>query len=325
MNRVLLIVAAFGLFFGCKKTPAELNVTAQPMTFNQIGAPVTGTGTIEIASNAAWTIATANDWVHVDKMSGAGNETVTVTLDAGSLNTRNSTITIQADDLVETVSITQLFDAYAEMDDEGFREYCRNATDEWGVLPFDINGDGIISPEEAENVRWIEVEGMGISSLKGIECFTELEILRCADNAIKSLDLSHNTKLALLNCHNNQLETLNITGCAALASISCANNKLTALDISTNTALRELSCRDNEIATLDASKCTLLELLSYGVNTLSTKVFTLDISGCRQLKDLSINGQDTDVYVWPEFDTTTPSNSVPKISYPGLRTTWIKR
>lgn len=325
-NIILPLFVSFALFFGCKKTPTELNIAAQPMTFNQTGAPVTGTGTIEITSNTAWTIVAANDWVHVDKVSGVGNETVTVTLDTGGLDTRNSTITIQADDLTQVVSITQLFDVYAEMNDEGFKEYCRNATDEWGVLPFDINGDGIISPEEAENVRWIDVTDMGISSLKGVECFTELEILYCANNALTSLDLSRNTKLTHLHCYYNQLEALNITGCTKLIDAECGNNKLTTLDVSTNAALRHLICNENRMTTLDASKCPLLEILNFGeLWPLDNARTSVDISACKSLTTLYLGARGSDVYVWPDFDTATPTNSIPQIVYVADRVSWIKR
>lgn len=324
-NRVLLLVAALGLLFGCQKTPAELNITARSMTFNQTGAPITGEGTIEISSNAAWTITAADSWVHVDKESGTGNQTVAVTLDHGTTDPRNSTITIQAEGLTKMVPISQIFDVYAEMDDEGFREYCRNAKND-DVVPFDRNGDGILSPEEAAAVKWIELSQTGISSLKGIECFTGIEILYCDNNAITSLDLSHNTKLVYLHCYNNQLETLNITGCTLLYDVECGNNKLTSLDVSTNTALRYLICNENEIANLDASKCTLLEHLHFGKVGFHQVTSMLDISTCRKLEILTIENQTTDVYVWPDFDITTPSNSISQIKYLGGGSTkWIKR
>lgn len=331
MNRLLLLCVALVVFASCQKTPAELNITAYSMTFNQTGAPITGDGVIEISSNTAWTITAADSWVHVDKESGTGNQAVTITLDRGTTDPRGSYITIQAGGVVQTIYVSQIFDVLAEMDDEVFREYCKTAKYALGVLPIDKNNDGIISIEEALLLTYIdysgEIQGRKLTSLKGIEYFTELEILYCENNAITSLDLSRNTKLTSLHCHYNQLSALNITGCTLLDDVSCGNNRLTALDVSTNTALRHLLCNENEITMLDASKCTLLELLNFGERWFSDNTRTsLDISACKNLATLYLGARDTDVYVWTDFDTTTPTNSIPQIDYiHDGRVSWIKR
>lgn len=328
--RNLILLVALMMFVGCQKTHTELNITTQSMTFNQTGAPISGEGTIEISSNAAWTITAPDSWVHVDKESGTGNQTVAVTLDRGTTDPRNSTITIQAEGLIKTVPISQIFDVLAEMDDEVFREYCKTAKYASGVLPIDKNNDGIISIEEALLLTDIdyngEIQGHKLTSLKGVEYFTELRILYCENNAITSLDLSHNTKLVYLHCYNNQLETLNITGCTSLYDVECGNNKLTSLDVSTNTALRYLVCNENKITTLDASRCTLLELLNFGeLWPLDNARASVDISTCENLATLYLGARGAYVYVWADFDTVTPTNSIPHIDYVADRVSWIKR
>ena len=81
--------------------------------------------------------------------------------------------------------------------DAVFREYIAEA---------DMDADGQLSEEEAAGVTGIDVSGMGIQDLRGIEYFTELESLDCSGNELTSLDLSANTKLQSLNAENNRLD-----------------------------------------------------------------------------------------------------------------------
>ena len=122
----------------------------------------------------------------------------------------------------------------------------------------------------------------GIKSLKGIEYFTELELLSCNYNQLTSLDVSKNTALKQLECSGNQLTSLDVSGCAELEILRCYDNKLTSLDVSNNTALTELWCSGNQLTSLDVSKNTALTRLDCCYNQLTE----LDVSGCTALTDL---------------------------------------
>ena len=76
--------------------------------------------------------------------------------------------------------------------DDNFRDYLRET--------FDIDGDGIIN---SADVIEIDCSGRGIQSLKGIELFTELEKLNCANNQLTELDTTKNTKLTEVDCSGN--------------------------------------------------------------------------------------------------------------------------
>ena len=69
----------------------------------------------------------------------------------------------------------------------------------------DMDADGQLSEEEVSGVTGIDVSGMGIQDLKGIEYFAELESLDCSDNELTSLDLSANAKLQILKAESNRL------------------------------------------------------------------------------------------------------------------------
>ncbi len=79
--------------------------------------------------------------------------------------------------------------------DEIFRAYVS--------VNFDANGDGLLSRAEMAAVTKINVDAMGIASLKGVEIFAGLEELSCGNNQLTSLDLSHNAHINSLVCDNN--------------------------------------------------------------------------------------------------------------------------
>ena len=111
------------------------------------------------------------------------------------------------------------------IDETNFPDF--NFRENW-VLKQAFAADNYLTDQEAASVTAIDVSGMGISELTGIEYFTALKTLNCSNNQLNSstFDLSKNTALEVLDC---------------------SNNYLTALDVSKNTALKELYCYRNWI------------------------------------------------------------------------------
>jgi len=87
----------------------------------------------------------------------------------------------------------------------------------------DSNGDGIIQLSEALAVTQLNVNAIGaapkIENMEGIQYFTNLIELRCANNLITSLDVTALTNLEFLHCNNNQINLLNITGLSQLTTL----------------------------------------------------------------------------------------------------------
>ena len=142
------------------------------------------------------------------------------------------------------------------------------------VEGFDNNKDGSLSDTEIAAVKKINCFRKRITNLKGIEYFTSLNNLWCAENKLTALDVSKNTALTDLYCSRNQLTTLDVSKNTALTDLDCGYNQLTTLDVSKNTALTYLSCRNNQLTTLDVSKNTALTKLSCDNNQLTS----LDVS-----------------------------------------------
>ena len=85
----------------------------------------------------------------------------------------------------------------ANFPDEIFRAYVSEH--------LDSSANGYLDGKEA-TIKALDVSGLGIRDLKGIEHFISLESLDCSDNQLSSLDLSLNTKLTELDATGNVLK-----------------------------------------------------------------------------------------------------------------------
>ena len=150
--------------------------------------------------------------------------------------------------------------------DQVFREYV--------MTSFDKDSNGILSQEELDEVKEIDVAGLNIRSLSGIKHFTKLNKLNCSNTKIETVNLNDNAVLLTLNCSGCNLKELNIADCYALEDIDCSGNKLEAFTFS-NGFLEKLNISNNkDLKTLDVSKNALT---------------SLNIEGCSALTDLTIS------------------------------------
>lgn len=152
--------------------------------------------------------------------------------------------------------------------DDTFRHYILDRID------IDINNDNILSPAEISNLTYIDVSEKSISSLKGVEYFTELTSLYCRSNNLKNLDVSKNIKLLDLLCDENHLTSLDLSNNTSLICLYCDYNDITSLNISNCTSLETIHCPFNKLSSLDVSKCIKADFICVTGNTLTS----LDIS-----------------------------------------------
>ena len=149
--------------------------------------------------------------------------------------------------------------------DENFRYY---------LLDQDYGADGKLTAEEMDSVRKINVRSMNISSLKGLENFTKLEVLLCDSNKLTKLDVTLYAELTRLNCGSNRLNSLDVSKNLKLIGLVCHANNLSELDVTQNTKLERLLCWQNNLAALDVTNNTKLEALGCYNN----KLTELDVS-----------------------------------------------
>ena len=183
--------------------------------------------------------------------------------------------------------------------DENFRAYI--------LKKIDKDGDGYLSDTEIAETTSITCGARSISSLKGIECFvnvqsidcrgynlTQLDVskniyllgLDCSENNLTQLDVSKNTVLEKLSCQQNNLTQLDVS--KNVWYLNCYNNNLTQLDVSKNVKLWDLYCSENNLTQLDISKSVELRDLSCAKNNLTQ----LDVSKNTELQDLDCSGNN---------------------------------
>lgn len=174
---------------------------------------------------------------------------------------------------------------YISISDEVFKSYLLNN--------YDVDGDGLISVFEADNVVGIDVSDMNpaVSSLSGINAFVNLETLKCSGNEITSIDLSANKNVKTVIAGNNRLRTIvlpaSVTnldvsgnkltqiyqdtrqGLPSLETCNVSNNSLMSLNLSTSSALKTLDCSCNELKALNAEAWGNLESLDCSGNKLT--------------------------------------------------------
>lgn len=187
---------------------------------------------------------------------------------------------------------------------------------------YDDNGDGYLSADE-RNVTYMSVTGMideeteSIKDLKGIENFTNLQILRCGGIGLEKLDVMVLLKLTSLSCQGNKLTELSLQFNPMLELLNCSDNNLSSVSFSGNVKLTMLHCYANNLSEIDVTQLTNLEDFRCDQNKIKsldlTKNTNLTILNCSQNMltslDLSKNtllGEVTD-YMIGEQNITLPA------------------
>lgn len=126
----------------------------------------------------------------------------------------------------------------ANFPDAEFRKYVK--------AEFDTDKDGVLSAKEIKAVTSIDVAGVSIASMKGIELFTRLTDLKCYNNKkLKQLDVSGNKRLKVLWCFNDRLTTLTLGTQKYLDELLCMDNpKLKTLDLAGCPKLKKIVRND---------------------------------------------------------------------------------
>lgn len=245
-------------------------------------------GTVEEDASVESTTAAASESVDIlEESSGSAGE---ISMSADSTNTTDTTDTAEdADPFTDAAEETDVVEVEAaETENEGIEINETNFPDDkfrsYVSSNFDNDGDSVLSEEEIQAVTEINVAGVYLSSLQGIEYFTALETLDCSNNYLTSLDTSSNTALTTIICYNNYYNTsLNLSQNLSLTYLNCnANSNLSTLDVTKNTALTYLSCSMDGLTSLDVSQNTALEYLYCNYNNLTE----LDVSNLTSLVDL---------------------------------------
>ena len=178
--------------------------------------------------------------------------------------------------------------------DPKFKEYLVNGSwlagtfEAWYDAPYDLNGDGEISVEEAAWVTGpISILGSEITDITGIEHFSNLQGLGITGTGITSLPKLP-ASLRSLNCSRNALTTLRDLSETSITHLQFNANQITELPPLPQT-LRSLSCDANLLENVDSlGAFPSLEFLACSDNLLTelpdlheTNLWKLEVSGNR--------------------------------------------
>ena len=162
------------------------------------------------------------------------------------------------------------------------------------AVTIDQNGDGEIQINEVQHVNGLYINGSGISSLAGLEHFTQLKVLECDNNNLTSADFSPFLNLYSVSIRGNQLTSL--LPPPILNMLYADNNLLAAIDLS-NLSLSEVDLQNNVLAEIFLDNSTISnrfdvsnnQLMSFNLHNAST-FCDLNLSN-NPLLELNVSGE----------------------------------
>lgn len=149
------------------------------------------------------------------------------------------------------------------------------------LMNFDLDGDGEISKDEANEVTAININGKSVSDVSGIEYFTNLTSFDCSNNQITKLDVSKNTSLQTLSCYGNDLQLLDFSNCKNLTTIYLLENGKNVITDNSS------SIEGSYMMTIDKSSYSNL-VLSFA----NTQILQLNCTNNESLQSFNISKND---------------------------------
>ena len=214
----------------------------------------------------------------------SGGFTITVTDEYGGVfvktTTKSNPITRNNVKPMPAMEVTPDYTGInVEFSDPAFKAYC--------VANYDSNSDGEISLDEAKAAVSMNLRNAAdeITSLGGLEYFTNLVSLDITSHNITNVPLNTLVKLKGFTCYfNHSVQQLDFSGNTALTQIdivACENlttlvsdnpalvflrcmgyedypGRLSTLSLLNNPALESLDVRQNELTSIDLSHCPVL-------------------------------------------------------------------
>ena len=149
-----------------------------------------------------------------------------------------------------------------------------------------IANNGLVLTERISDVTLLNINGLGISDLSGIDDFVSIETLFCSNNQLTTINISNNLSLISLSCGSNFLTELILDSNTDLEILDCADNQIQDLDLTNNTALISLTATGNQFTSLDVTSNSELTFLSVSNNRIAGELNhdVEDIQAERQLE-----------------------------------------
>ncbi len=137
------------------------------------------------------------------------------------------------------------------------------------------------------NINSLDVHGLNISDIEGIEYFDRVQFFNCKFNLLKSLpklppnlinfNCSYNSlssienlpqTLLILDCSHNSLDSLSNLP-FSINTLNCSNNSLSFISLPDVSSLHSLDCQNNNLTSLPSLATSNLEVLRCSFNSIS--------------------------------------------------------
>ena len=227
--------------------------------------------------------------------------------------------------VASTYSLRDSASTYALNDAVSFADWnLKNALVNAG---YDKNGDGDLSEAEMEMIYGIDLSGLNITNLSGLEYATNLEFVDLSNNALTNIDaLASCTELQYVDISNNSITSIaalanatkmfilvadynNITSVSVIAgldrlvTVSFAGNEIADISALQNMdSLRSVNFNSNDIANIDAlSTLTYVNYLYFADNEITSLVaiadldYLFDADFDRNRLDLTAGGENAGI------------------------------
>ena len=136
---------------------------------------------------------------------------------------------------------------------------------------------GYLTKSESQQRKYLNISGMNINILHGIQQFKYLTELNCSNNSLNAFGQSISylpSSLTKLNCSNNQISSLDKLP-SNIEYLNCAGNKFTTLTVDSYSKLNYLDCSNNtQLTSLQCNNPLLITLLVSGCSNLQSLTCT---------------------------------------------------
>ncbi|MDP2069024.1 MAG: hypothetical protein Q8K04_08665, partial [Lutibacter sp.] len=173
----------------------------------------------------------------------------------------------------DTINSLVMIDSGKVFDENcGDYAYIPDANFEQALIDLGFDSDGVLNSlilkSDAASIIHLNVNEKNISSLSGIEHFTNLQYLYCNNNLLTTLNLGDKPNLINLDCGRNALTSIDVSNYPKLINLDIWNNQLLSLDVSQNLQLEALIIFTNKLTSLDISVNSKLKFMNFANNKL---------------------------------------------------------
>lgn len=129
--------------------------------------------------------------------------------------------------------------------------------------------DGSVFTDAIDFITDINLDGLGIADLTGIEDCRALVNLSVRNNDLTEIDVSSNPNILFVWAENNQIRSVNLGTNPDFEKLGLSGNQMNSIDISAYPKFQLLTIANNNISSLDVSGAPDLNTLAVEGNPLS--------------------------------------------------------